>query len=113
MRTLIVEDEWMIAALIEQTLAEAGIEVLGKPGSIGKALRLIEEMSCDAAVLDADLDGVSAEPVADALHERGIPFLVVSGYASEQRSGRLAAAPFLRKPFAPQQLVELIRTLAV
>jgi DNA-binding NtrC family response regulator len=67
MRTLIVEDEWVIATLIEQTLTEAGIEVLGKPGSVGKALRWIEEMSCDAAVLDADLGGASAEPVAAAL----------------------------------------------
>jgi DNA-binding response OmpR family regulator len=113
MRTLIVEDEWMIATLIEQALADAGIEVLGKPGSIGKALRLIEETSCDVAVLDANLGGASAEPVADALHSRGIPFLVISGYASEQRSGRLAAAPFLRKPFTPQRLVELVRALAI
>jgi DNA-binding response OmpR family regulator len=113
MRVLIVEDEWMVAKLIESTLADAGMEVIGKPGSVAKALQAIAASSPDIVVLDANLAGTSAEPVARELEARGIPFLVVSGYAKEQKSGLLAQAPFITKPFELDALVAAVQQLAI
>ena len=111
MRILIAEDEWLIAMVIEQTLMAAGIEVVGKAGAISNALKMIDEARFDAAVLDANLGGASAEPVALALRSKQIPFLVISGYSSHQGAGVLAEAPFLAKPFALGQLLAMVREL--
>ena len=111
MRVLIVEDEWMIAIRIEQSLAAAGIVVAGKVGSVELALSAIDAGGLDAVVLDTNLGGESAEPVADVLVAKGIPFLVVTGYARQQRPGRLAAAPSLRKPFTSPDLLKLLYQL--
>jgi len=85
--------------------------VVGPAGSIPKALRLIEEQGCEAAILDANLAGVSAAPVAETLKARGIPFIVLSGYNNEQLPSLLSAAPFLAKPYDPDDLVALMRSL--
>jgi DNA-binding response OmpR family regulator len=107
-RILIIEDEWLIAMVIERTLTQAGLVVAGKSGSVGRARHLIETTSCDAVVLDANLGGASAEPLAVLLRTRGTPFAVVTGYASTHRSGALATAPYLGKPFQPAQLVDIV-----
>ena len=111
MRVLIVEDEYLIAMDIMATLKRGGCEVAGVAGSVSKALRLIEDQSCDAVILDANLYGDSAEPVAAALRQRGIPYLVVSGYSTGQRAGLLATAPFLAKPCAPADLIAAVQAL--
>lgn len=111
MRILIVEDEWMIADDLSAALTRAGYTIVGVAGTLSKGLKLAGELAFDAAVLDANLDGSSAQPIAAALSGRGVPFLVVSGYASEQRQGALAAAPFLSKPYDETELVSMVRSL--
>src|SRR5262245_51211685 len=76
---LIVEDEPIVALEIESLLARAGFAIQGCAGSIEKALALVDDRHCDAAVLDANLRGRSVGPVAAALQRRGTPFLFVSG----------------------------------
>ncbi len=112
MRVLIVEDEYLIATEVSDALEKAGFEIAGTVSSVSKALRKIDEAGCDLAVLDANLQGFSAEPVAEALRQRGIPFLVLSGYSSLQRQGVLAEAPFLAKPCRPAQVVAAVLALA-
>ena len=111
MRVLIVEDEYLIASGAAALLEEAGCEIVGMAGSVTKALRLIADVGCDAAVLDANLDGVSSEPVAVALRQQGVPFLVLSGYATTQRPGALADAPYLAKPCKAGDLVASVLAL--
>lgn len=111
MRVLIVEDEYMIALDAAAALEHAGCEVVGIAATVNKALRLLDDERCDAVVLDANLWGDSAEPVAAALLQRGIPYLVVSGYSTGQRPGLLATAPFLSKPCAPAELVAAVLAL--
>ena len=110
MRVLIVEDEWLIATAIELALLEAGIEVAGIAGSVALAMRMIDSVGFDAAVIDSNLNGESAETIAAALGRRGVRYLVVSGY-SGQRLGFLAKAPFIGKPFATQSLVAAVQQL--
>src|SRR3954447_10414512 len=92
---LVVEDEWLISTVIEQALIGAGFRVASRPSSVARALAAIEASPPDCAILDTDLRGESSEAVAKALHERKIPFLVISGLSLNQIDGILANAPFL------------------
>ena len=107
-RILIVEDEPVLALTLEEMLIDAGFEVAAVAGKLGKALALIESGACNAAVVDANLAGVSASPVASALAARGLPFIVLSGYSPEQLKSAFPGAHFVRKPCRPAELIEAL-----
>ena len=110
-RVLIVEDEPTIAFLLESILENAGFAIAGVATKLAPALVIIESGVCDVAVLDANLGGVSAGPAALALRARGVPFLVVSGYSSEQQTGAFGDALRLQKPCQPARLIEALRSI--
>jgi len=110
-RILVVEDEALVALLIEETLREAGFQIAGCTDSPDKALAILDECDCDAAVLDATLHGKSVEPVATALHRRGMPFVFISGYSRIQLHEQFIDAPLLSKPFKPEHLIRTIKRI--
>lgn len=110
-RVLIVEDEPMIALSLEDVLIEAGFQIAGVAGKLEKALALIKEGGFDAAIVNSNLAGVSASPVANALATCGLPFIVTSGYSQEQMQSQFAGAPFLQKPCRPELLIQTLNTL--
>jgi DNA-binding response OmpR family regulator len=110
-RILIVEDEPMLAFFLEEMLIEAGFAVAGVAGKLEKALAVIESGVCDAAILDTNLAGVSAGPAAVALTDRGLPFIVLSGYAPHQLQSVFSGAPHLQKPCQPARLLEVLRAI--
>ena len=71
-RILIVDDEPIIALTLEEMLVDAGFTIIAVVHKIDKALALIESGGCDAAIIDANLAGVSASPAASALAARGL-----------------------------------------
>ncbi len=111
MRVLIVEDEFIIAMDNKFMLEDAGCEVGGVAASVKEAEQLIDANGWDAVLLDANLNGDSAEPVAARLRQRGVPFLVLSGYSADQMKGALSNAPFLSKPAESETLVSAVRAL--
>ncbi|MGA2291383.1 response regulator [Bradyrhizobium sp.] len=110
-RILIVEDEALLAYMLEEFLLEAGFEIAGVAGRLETALAIIEKGVLDAAVLDANLAGVSAGPAASALAARGLPFIVVSGYLPEQQPSAFSGAIRLQKPCRPDDLVTALRSI--
>jgi DNA-binding response OmpR family regulator len=108
-RILIVEDEPMLAFAIEDTLIDDGFKIAGVAGELAKALAIIESGVCDAAILDVNLSGESAAPAASALAARGLPFLILSGYSSEQQPSAFAGALRLQKPCRPDRLIRALR----
>jgi|SRR3954464_14012565 len=108
MRVLIVEDEGFIALDMETVLLDAGCDVVGIAGSVKKALKILDEEGCDAAVLDANLGSEDTAPVAEVLRARQIPYLVVSGY---ERPGIASGMAFLSKPYKPSALVLALQGL--
>lgn len=104
-RILLVEDEALIAIEIAQILKDAGFEVVGPATSVLQALALMKRRPCDAAVLDVNLGGETAEPIAELLLEGGTPFLTVSSYGMAQRPAAFAAAPHLDKPLRAEELI--------
>lgn len=107
-RVLILEDEPMIALGIEDILLDAGFAIAGVAYKLENGLALIESGACDAAIVDSNLAGVSADPAAIALMARGLPFIVLSGYSRDQLKSGFAGGRFLQKPCRPELLIETL-----
>ena len=115
-RVLVVEDEALVSMLVEDELLGAGATVLGPAMRVDDAMRLVEAAAADggisAAVLDINLQGERALPVADRLAALGVPFLFATGYGEGCDTGGHGAAPTLHKPFSPESLVAAVEALA-
>lgn len=92
-------------------LLDADFEVVDIAGTIERALAFIELGKLDAVLLDANLKGVSSAPVATALAERRLPFLVLSGYAADQQPEAFRAGSYLQKPASPVQIIKLLNDI--
>jgi CheY-like chemotaxis protein len=101
---LIVEDETMIAIMLEDMLDELGYGVAGVAAKTPQALELIDSVPIDAAILDLNLAGQDSYDIAAALEERGVPFLFSTGYAALAVEERYRERPFLQKPFRQEEL---------
>jgi PAS domain S-box-containing protein len=108
-RVLVVEDEPLVADEISRILGDAGFEVVGPAGRVEKAFHLLNNVGCDAAVLDMQLDGETSELIARVLAARGTPFVTVSGYYQDQRPRGFEEATFLAKPLQSELLIEHVR----
>lgn len=98
-RILVVEDELMIAMLIDDVLKEAGCEVVGPMPRVTSALQAATaEPGLDGAVLDINLAGELVSPVADRLSERGVPFIFLTGYGWHMLPERFHSRPLVTKP---------------
>ena len=115
-RVLVVEDEALVAMLVEDELRGAGAEVIGPAPSVDDALRLVEAVAADggisAAVLDINLGGRHVAPVADRLAALGVPFLFATGYGANRDAGGHDTAPVVEKPFDRERLVASVAALA-
>jgi CheY-like chemotaxis protein len=98
LRILLVEDEAIIAIMIEDILADLGCEVVGPAASVADAASLVQTEGLAGAFLDVNLGGASIYPVADLLAERQIPFVFVSGYGAAAIEARFVGTPVLSKP---------------
>src|SRR5262249_28020617 len=98
-RGLVVEDEYLFAILIEEILESAGCIVMGPIPRLREALDAVDHNDYDAAVLDVNLAGERINPVADALSERNVPFLFVTGYGANSLPDEYAERPHVCKPF--------------
>jgi DNA-binding response OmpR family regulator len=108
-RVLVVEDEVMIAILVEDMVLNFGSEVVGPVAQIDKALSLARNAELDAAILDINVGGAVIFPVADVLRERGIPFIFATGYGSTGLPLRFHDYPTLQKPFSYEILSKALR----
>jgi CheY-like chemotaxis protein len=108
LRVLVVEDELLIRMLIEDMLVELGYVVAAEAARMDQAMQAVTAAEFDLAILDGNLDGDTTGPVADALAERGTPFVFVTGYDPQGLPQAHRDRPTLKKPF---QIEGLGRTL--
>lgn len=104
-RVLIVEDDPIIAMMQTAILASAGCTVLGTAPGVERALLTIAAQAIDLALLDINLDGEKVYPVADALAERGVPFVFLTGYGSEMLPPAHRGRRCLTKPCDEDELL--------
>ncbi len=113
LRILVLEDEMLVALLVEDMLAELGCVVVGPASSASDALALLASGPVDAALLDVNLShGGSGYAVADALAARAIPFAFVTGYGRTSLREPHRDRPILQKPFRMEALSRVLATLA-
>ena len=111
-RILIVEDEYFIADDMAAALRLRGAEVVGPVGTVEDATRFVAEGEFDCAILDMNLRGDMAYPVADRLSEAGIPFIIATGYNSASLPERFSGIPRVEKPVDPELVLAAIAPLA-
>jgi CheY-like chemotaxis protein len=108
LRVLIVEDEALIASLIEDFLIDLGCEVIGPAMRMDDAVRLAREAAIDGAALDVNIAGEKVYPVADILAERGLPFVFMTGYGAAGLRESDRDRPVLQKPYRLEHLVDIM-----
>jgi len=109
-RILIIEDEFLIALLIEEMSRHLGYRVSGIAHNVTAARMALKKRDFDAVLLDINLDGRAGPDIADLLAKMAIPFAFVTGYeyAIEPRH---EAVPILEKPFSPSELRAFLERL--
>lgn len=98
-RVLVVEDESLVAMLLETMLEDMGCLTVGPASSVEEGLRLVGEEQMDAALLDVNVGGTPVFPVAEALEARGIPLVFSTGYGEGGLPENWRGRPTVQKPF--------------
>lgn len=107
---LVVEDSMIIALDTEENLKRLGVASVAVSGNVGSALDAIDQNAPEFAIVDYNLGDESSEPVATRLRERGVPFVLATGYAElGDQLVELGAQSLLRKPYGRSEIEELLR----
>lgn len=97
-RVLLVEDEALVAMMIQESLTEFGFHVIGPVCTVSEAEAVARNDRPDVAVLDINLGDGMIYSVAEILAVRGVPFVFVTGYDAESVDSRFSEIPILQKP---------------
>ena len=101
----------LVLLSIEDMLADLGCESVSAAATVSQALALIDTQTFDAAMVDLNLGGGNSYPVADALSERGVPFVFSTGYSSQSVKDGYRDRPVLGKPYRAAELAETFTRL--
>ena len=113
LRILVVEDEYMVATELRRALQAADYEVMGPVATVAAALALMAETLPDAGVLDYGLRAETSTPVAQALRDQNVPFLVSSAYKTEAFGWHQAFKGILNvsKPVQEEELLSALNSI--
>ena len=108
-RVLIVEDESLVAMLLETILEDMGCTPVGPASTIDEGLALATGAEpLDAALLDVNVAGRQVFPIAEALKARGVPFVFSTGYGESGLSDEWRGHPTVQKPFTEAAIREAL-----
>ena len=96
---LIVEDEPLIAMMLEDFLESLGHSVRATCDTVQDALAEVEKGGFELAILDVNLKGENAWPVAKRLREEGIPFVLATGGHVDPPPPEFSSVPVIEKPY--------------
>ena len=110
MRLLLVEDEALVAMMVEDMLTDLGCVVVDVAGTVSRGLTVVGDpgLALDGAVLDVNLGGEKVYPVAEMLTARGVPFIFATGYGIAGIAPAYAHVPALAKPYESHALETLL-----
>jgi PAS domain S-box-containing protein len=108
---LMVEDEFLVGMMAKKTLEQLGAKVSGPYARLADGIAAARSERFDGALLDFNLAGELAEPLADLLLARGVPFAFVTGYQRDSIDRRYATVPLLQKPVEPDALEQVLLSL--
>ena len=109
-RVLIVEDESLVAMLLETILEDMGCVPIGPVGTIDEALDILaQDTALDIALLDVNVAGREVFPVAEALSKKGVPFVFSTGYGEGGLGDAWRGHPTVQKPFTEAAIRDALR----
>jgi CheY-like chemotaxis protein len=113
MQVLVVEDEPLIAMSMQMLVEDCGWSVLGPFDDIDTVLKAINAGArVDCALLDCNLKGKVAWPVAEALERMGVPFAFTSGQGARDIDARFASRPIFTKPVDEELVKRFLQGVA-
>ena len=105
LQVLIVEDEYLLAEEVCDLVKEMGAAAVGPFSNAAAALEfLLQGPQPDIAVLDIDLQGRPAFPVAEVLLARTVPFLFVTGFGGGAIPPKYRNTIRIQKPYSLETL---------
>lgn len=108
-RVLLVEDEALVAMLLETILEDMGCTPVGPATTVAEGLQMVADPApLDAALLDVNVVGQQVFPVAEALRERGVPFVFSTGYGEAGLPDVWRGHPTIQKPFTESAVREAL-----
>jgi DNA-binding response OmpR family regulator len=107
-RVLIIEDEMLIALMLQDMLEEQGLVVEGVANSLAAGLALARTADAEVAILDINLNGEASYPIADLLRSRGIACIFSTGYGAGNLKAGYNTVPQLVKPYQQDMLRAVI-----
>lgn len=109
-RVLVVEDDPVVAMVVEDTLRDMSLDVLVDL-TLVDALSEIETSEFDAVLVDVDLRGESAYPLMVTLQERNVPFAVMSGGDLTSLAAEFPRVRMISKPLDMKSLQKVMQEL--
>jgi DNA-binding NarL/FixJ family response regulator len=109
LKVFVVEDESLIAMLLEDLLDEFECEIVGSALTLRQAMEQAATVPAQVAILDINLGGDPIFPVAELLTSRGIPIIFASGYGATALPDQWRDRPSLPKPFSAEQVEAALR----
>lgn len=110
-RLLVVEDELLVSMLVRRMLDDLGASVVGPCGRLADGMAAAKAERFDGAILDLNLAGEPADPLADLLLARGVPLVFITGYQRDSLDRRYANVPVLQKPIDAAALERVLLSL--
>ena len=105
---LVVEDEPLIAMMLEDFLESLGHSVTATCESVADALVEADKGGFDLAILDVNLKGENVWPVASRLRERSVPFVIATGGHVDPPPPEFDDAPVIEKPYTVDRVTPAI-----
>jgi DNA-binding response OmpR family regulator len=103
-RVLIIEDEMLIALMLQDMLEDVGLTVEAIANSLAGGLEVAARADVQLAILDVNLNGEEAYPIAELLRGRRVPFIFSTGYGAGNLRPDFASVPQLVKPYQQDSL---------
>jgi two-component SAPR family response regulator len=111
-RLLVVEDDFLIARDLSDTVAEAYGEVVSVVTEPASVVDTAEREQVDCVLLNLNLNGSMDTGTAARLTEQGVPLVLVTGYSKDALPAALRDLPLVSKPVERSKLIDkIIRTL--
>ena len=107
-RVMVVEDIFALAMEVQSTLESVGVEVIGPFANSANALKGIQQVKPDCAMLDVNLGEDNSFDLARTLRMRGVPFLFFTGYDRKALPPEFADVERLEKPIDPTRLLQAL-----
>jgi DNA-binding NtrC family response regulator len=106
---LVVEDEFIIALDLSETVRDLGFRVEGPFADKENAFIAIDQQMPDCAILDVKTADGEVFPLADALVDAGVPIIFHSGHiVPDDIAERYPQARACAKPCPPDRLITMI-----